>query len=55
MIFVGLLTHKESKYFINSNHHNFNLLKRSCEANTHQIHSADKYGDEDVSRFQVFN
>jgi len=51
-MYCGLLTHDASEYFIKSSHKNFNLLKKSLGDITYQIHSTNKYKDEDISRIQ---
>ena len=49
------MTHPNSKYFVNANHSNFNLLIKDYKANSFKIQSNDLFLDEDISRVQVYS
>lgn len=49
------MTHPNSKYFVNANHSNFNLLIKDYKANSFKIESNDLFLDEDISRVQVYS
>ena len=54
-IHFALVTHSNSKYFVNANHSNFNLLIKDYKANSFKIQSNDLFLDEDISRVQVYS
>ena len=49
------MTHPNSKYLVNANHSNFNLLIKDYKANSFKIQSNDLFLDEDISRVQVYS
>ena len=54
-IHFALVTHPNSKYFVNTNHSNFNLLIKDYKANSFKIQSNNLFLDENISRVQVYN
>jgi len=51
----ALITHPNSKYFVNANHINFSLLAKYYKASSFKIQSKNLFNDKNISRVKIYS